>query len=77
MLPPELIQLAATFGTPAALLMWMWQQSRRVREEPAAENVVEKIDEMRELLHSLDNRMTRVETILQERPGAKPPTRRS
>ncbi len=74
MLPPDIVQLAATFGTPAALLIWMWYQTQRIREEPAQDSLADKIDEMRDLLHSLDNRMTKVETILDERSK---PARRS
>jgi hypothetical protein len=71
-----MVQLAATFGTPAALLIWMWQQSRQVQPRDEANGVEEKIDEMRDMLHSLDTRMSVVETILKEREG-KPASRRT
>ena len=69
MTPDEnLAQLAATFGTPAALLIYMWVQTRQQAQRPdPGESINDKLDAIREVLHGLDNRLSIVETILEER----------
>jgi hypothetical protein len=70
MTPDEMAQLGATFGTPAALLAYMWLQSQRPKAD-AGESLADKLDAIKESVHGIENRLTKVETILEEREPPK------
>lgn len=59
--PETLQQLAATFGVPGALLIYMYLN--RKRDEPAESPVRELVSQV----HEINARLIRVETILEER----------
>jgi hypothetical protein len=68
---PDLQQLVAAFGAPAALMIWLIMQSRAPKSDPAPDPVLEKLDELKEVIHGMDTRLTKVETILEERDPPK------
>jgi hypothetical protein len=70
MTPDEMAQLTATFGTPAALLIYMWMQSQKPKAN-AGESLGDKLDAIKESVHGIENRLTKVETILEERDPPK------
>ena len=70
MTPDEMAQLGATFGTPAALLVYMWMQSQRPKAD-AGESLGDKLDAIKDSVHAIETRMTKVETILEEREPPK------
>jgi predicted transcriptional regulator len=66
MTPDDLAQLTATFGTPAALLIYMWMQSQKPKVD-AVESIGDKLDAIKDSVHTIETRLTKVETILEER----------
>jgi hypothetical protein len=66
MTPDEMAQLTATFGTPAALLIYMWMQSQKPKAN-AGESLGDKLDAIKDSVHAIETRLTKVETILEER----------
>ena len=70
MTPDDMAQLGATFGTPAALLVYMWMQSQRPKAD-AGESLGDKLDAIKDSVHAIETRLTKVETILEEREPPK------
>ena len=70
MTPDEMAQLATTFGTPAALLIYMWMQSQKPKTD-AGESLGDKLDAIKDSVHAIETRLTKVETILEERDPPK------
>jgi predicted transcriptional regulator len=70
MTPDEMAQLTATFGTPAALLIYMWMQSQKPKAD-LGESLGDKLDAIKDSVHAIETRLTKVETILEEREPPK------
>jgi exonuclease VII small subunit len=85
----DLAPLAGTFGAPAALLIWMWVQTQsRPRAVSEADSLSSKLDRLTDRLDAavdafekadtkidnLSDRMTKLETIVEER---RPTSRRT
>ena len=84
----DIAPLAGTFGAPAALLIWMWMQTHNRPRPTEADNLSNKLDRLTDRLDaavdafekadtkidSLSDRMTKLETIVEER---RPTSRRN
>jgi len=64
-----LAELAATFGAPSALLIWMWINRTKQTSGPrdVTNELITKLDAIENKLDVQGNRITRVEVILEER----------
>jgi hypothetical protein len=74
MTPDQLPALVAAFGAPAALVVYMMMNTQRTAP-PQNESVPQKLDAIKESVHSIETRLSVLETKMDGLTDAPRPRR--
>lgn len=65
--PADIPAVLVNLGPTGFIIWWIINTSRQAKSEPKADPVNEKLDAIGTLLTSMDKRLVKVETIIEER----------
>ena len=74
MTPDQLPALVTAFGTPLALVVYMLMNAQK-KAPDQTESVPQKLDAIKESIHSIDKRLTALETEMRHLTGDQRPHR--
>jgi hypothetical protein len=74
MTPDQLPSLVAAFGAPIALVLYMMMNAQKTAP-PQSESVPQKLDAIKESVHSIELRLTALETEMRHLTGDQRPHR--